>query len=109
IDWSWELLTPGEQVVLRRLAVFPEGCDLEAAESICAGDGVRREEILDLIARLVDRSLVVSRAPRFRLLETVAAYALERMAEAGELDVVRQRHAAHYLALAERAEPELRG
>jgi predicted ATPase/DNA-binding SARP family transcriptional activator len=109
IDWSWELLTPGEQIVLRRLAVHAEGCDIEAAEAICAGEGVRPGEVLDLLARLVDRSLVVSRPPRFRLLETVAAYGLERMAEAGELECVRQRHAAHYLAFAERAEPELRG
>ncbi|WP_142104391.1 BTAD domain-containing putative transcriptional regulator [Pseudonocardia cypriaca] len=109
IDWSWELLTPGEQIVLRRLAVHAEGCDLEAAEAICAGEGVRPGEVLDLLARLVDRSLVVSRPPRFRLLETVAAYGLERMVEAGELECVRQRHAAHYLAFAERAEPELRG
>ncbi len=109
IDWSWELLTPAERVVLRRLAVHAEGCDLEAAEAVCAGDGVRRDEVLDLLARLVDRSLVVSQAPRFRLLESVAAYGLERMAEVGELEVVRQRHSAHYLALAERAEPELRG
>ncbi|TWF79676.1 putative ATPase [Pseudonocardia hierapolitana] len=114
IDWSWELLTPGERVVLRRLAVHAEGCDLDAAEAVCAGEGVRREEVLDLLARLVDRSLVVSRptpdgAPRFRLLETVAAYGLERMADAGELELVRQRHSAHHLALAERAEPELRG
>ncbi|GAA5120895.1 BTAD domain-containing putative transcriptional regulator [Pseudonocardia adelaidensis] len=109
VDWSWELLTPGEQVVLRRLAVHPEGCDLEAAEAICAGGGVGPGEVLDLLTRLVDRSLVVAKAPRFRLLETVAAYGLERMAEAGELDRVRQRHSAHYLALAERAEPELRG
>jgi predicted ATPase/DNA-binding SARP family transcriptional activator len=109
IDWSWELLTPAERIVLRRLAVHAEGCDLEAAEAVCAGDGVRREEVLDLLARLVDRSLVVSQAPRFRLLETVAAYGLVRMAEVGELEVVRQRHSAHYLALAERAEPELRG
>ena len=109
IDWSWDLLTPAERVVLRRLAVHAEGCDLEAAETVCAGDGVRRGDVLDLLARLVDRSLVVSRPPRFRLLETVAAYGLERMAEAGELELVRQRHGRHYLALAERAEPELRG
>jgi predicted ATPase/DNA-binding SARP family transcriptional activator len=114
IDWSWGLLTPEERVVLRRLAVHPEGCDLEAAEAVCAGEGVRRGEVLDLLARLVDRSLVVSKttpggAPRFRLLETVAAYGLERMAEVGELELVRQRHSAHFLAVAERAEPELRG
>ncbi|TQM09153.1 BTAD domain-containing putative transcriptional regulator [Pseudonocardia kunmingensis] len=113
IDWSWGLLTPAERVVLRRLAVHPEGCDLDAAEAVCAGGGVGRGEVLDLLARLVDRSLVVSRpgpggSPRFRLLETVAAYGLERMAEVGELELVRRRHSRHYLALAEQAEPELR-
>ncbi|MHA6618851.1 BTAD domain-containing putative transcriptional regulator [Pseudonocardia sp. DLS-67] len=109
VDWSWELLTPGEQVVLRRLAVHPEGCDLEAAEAVCSGEDVRPGEVLDLLTRLVDRSLVVAQAPRFRLLETVAAYGLERMAEVGELERVRQRHSARFLAFAERAEPELRG
>jgi predicted ATPase/DNA-binding SARP family transcriptional activator len=114
IDWSWELLTDAERVVLRRLAVHPEGCDLPAAEAVCAGADTGSGEVLDLLARLVDRSLVVAQTgpggtPRFRLLETVAAYGLERMAEAGELELVRQRHSRHYLALAEQAEPELRG
>ena len=114
IDWSWELLTPAERTVLRRLAVHAEGCSLAAAESVCAGEGVRPDEVLDLLVRLVDRSLVVSQGPtsaepRFRLLETVAAYCLERLADVGEVEQVRQRHIHHYLALAERAEPELRG
>ncbi|MEU1120057.1 MULTISPECIES: BTAD domain-containing putative transcriptional regulator [unclassified Streptomyces] len=114
IDWSWELLTAPERIVLRRLAVHRDGCTLEAAEAVCAGDGVEGEEVLDLVTRLVDRSLVVmapgpaGTAPRYRLLESVAAYAMERLREAGDLDGVRDRHLRHYLDLAERAEPRLR-
>ncbi|MDX3105249.1 BTAD domain-containing putative transcriptional regulator [Nonomuraea angiospora] len=111
IDWSWELLTGPERVVLRRLAVHADGGTLEAAEEVSADPGV---DVLDVLARLVDRSLVVrvrapGAEPRYRLLESVAAYCLERLAEAGELDEVRLRHAAYYTALAERAEPYLRG
>ncbi|MGO1057241.1 BTAD domain-containing putative transcriptional regulator [Crossiella sp. CA198] len=103
IDWSWELLTAAERLVLSRLAVHAEGCTLAAAEAVCAGDGVRPEEVLDLLSRLVDRSLVTG-GPRYRLLESVAAYCLEKLAESGELDAVRQRHRSYYLALAEQAE-----
>ncbi|WP_431924860.1 BTAD domain-containing putative transcriptional regulator [Nonomuraea jabiensis] len=111
IDWSWELLTGPERVVLRRLAVHADGSTLEAAEEVSADPGV---DVLDVLARLVDRSLVVrvrapGAEPRYRLLESVAAYCLERLAEAGELDEVRLRHAAYYTELAERAEPYLRG
>ncbi|MER6946993.1 BTAD domain-containing putative transcriptional regulator [Nonomuraea sp. NPDC000554] len=107
IDWSWELLTGAERVVLRRLAVHADGCALEAAESVCAEPGL---DVLDLLGRLVDRSLVVRVAGgRYRLLESVAAYCLERLAEAGELAAVRMRHVRYYADLAERAEPHLRG
>ncbi|GAA3590865.1 hypothetical protein GCM10022419_087000 [Nonomuraea rosea] len=113
IDWSWELLSAPEQVVLRRLAVHADGCTLDAAEAVCAGAGVPREDVLDLVTRLVDRSLVVmvdrKEGPRYRLLESVAAYAMERLHEAEDLAGVRERHLLHYLGLAERAEPELRG
>ncbi|MFE2595559.1 BTAD domain-containing putative transcriptional regulator [Streptomyces sp. NPDC059396] len=109
IDWSWELLTVPERIVLRRLAVHTDGCTLEAAEAVCAGDGVAADDVLDLLARLVDRSLVVRTGARFRLLESVAAYAAERLREAGDETAVRHRHLAHYLDLAERAEPLLRG
>ncbi|MCL3992959.1 BTAD domain-containing putative transcriptional regulator [Streptomyces lavenduligriseus] len=113
IDWSWELLSAPERIVLRRLAAFSDGCDLEAAEAVCAGDGVACAEVPDLVTRLVDRSLVVVVAgptgPRYRLLESVAAYATERLHEMEDLAAVRDRHLRHYLALAERAEPELRG
>ncbi|SFB56238.1 Predicted ATPase [Amycolatopsis marina] len=114
IDWSWELLSEAEQAVLRRLAVHAEGCDLDAAEAVCAGAGVEPAEVLDLLARLVERSLVVchqqgAQGPRYRLLESVAAYCLERVREAGELARVRERHSRFYTDLAERAEHLLRG
>ncbi|HET9382028.1 MAG TPA: BTAD domain-containing putative transcriptional regulator, partial [Streptomyces sp.] len=113
IDWSWELLSAPERIVLRRLAVHSDGCDLAAAEAVCAGDGVDRDEVLDLVTRLVDRSLVVvvngPAGPRYRLLESVAAYATERLHEMQDLTAVRDRHLRHYLALAERAGTRLRG
>ncbi|MFD5201826.1 BTAD domain-containing putative transcriptional regulator [Streptomyces sp. NPDC058375] len=113
IDWSWELLGDPERVVLRRLAVHRDGCDLAAAEAVCAGDGVAREDVLDLVGRLVDRSLVVVATgpdgPRYRLLESVAAYATEQLHATEGLAAVRDRHLRHYLALARRAEPQLRG
>ncbi|GAA2460155.1 AfsR/SARP family transcriptional regulator [Streptomyces macrosporus] len=112
IDWSWDLLTAAEQTVLRRLAVHADGCSLEAAEAVCAGDGVKPSEVLDLLARLVDRSLVFvtheAYGPRYRLLESVAAYCLERL-RAGEYDRVRRTHAHYYASLAERADSFLRG
>ncbi|MER7614352.1 BTAD domain-containing putative transcriptional regulator [Nonomuraea wenchangensis] len=113
IDWSWELLGEPEQIVLRRLAVPAGGWTLDAAEAVCSGAGLPREEVLDLVTRLVDRSLVVMAdspaGPRYRLLESVAAYAAERLNEADELADVRERHLRHYLDLAEQAEPRLRG
>ncbi|MFC5749614.1 BTAD domain-containing putative transcriptional regulator [Actinomadura rugatobispora] len=111
IDWSWELLDGPERLVLRRLAVHADGCALEAAERICAEPGV---DVLDVLARLVDRSLVTvvrdgSGGTRYRLLESVAAYGLERLEEAGEGDAVRRRHARHYAGLAGRGTAGLRG
>ncbi|MFE6890037.1 BTAD domain-containing putative transcriptional regulator [Streptomyces sp. NPDC057694] len=112
LDWSWELLGVPEQAVLRRLAVHPDGCTLAAAEDVCAGGGVAREEVAGLVTRLVERSLVVAvpgPRPRYRLLESVAAYALERLAGQGETADLRERHLRYYLGLAERAAPRLRG
>ncbi|MGW0733070.1 BTAD domain-containing putative transcriptional regulator [Streptomyces sp. NPDC002851] len=114
LDWSWGLLGEAEQVVLRRLAVFADGCTLAAAEAVCAGGRVRRKEVLEMLGRLVDRSLVGQREGRYRLLETVAAYGAERLAEAGDADGVeerltRERHLAYYVEVVERAEERLRG
>jgi predicted ATPase len=113
IDWSWELLTDAERVVLRRLAVHADGCTLEAAEAVCAEDGLDVLDVLDLLARLVDRSLVVMvdgpGALRYRLLESVAAYCADRLREAGEFERVRRRHRRYYADLAEQAEPYLHG
>ncbi|WP_394618804.1 BTAD domain-containing putative transcriptional regulator [Lentzea sp. JNUCC 0626] len=113
IDWSWEPLGPVERAVLRRLAAHSDGCTLTAAEAVCAGGIVAADDVLDTVAGLVDRSLVtVVDTPdgtRYRLLESVAAYCRERLDEAGETENVQQAHRFHYTALAETAEPHLRG
>ncbi|WP_073907085.1 BTAD domain-containing putative transcriptional regulator [Streptomyces sp. CB00455] len=113
IDWSWGLLTEPERAVLRRLAVFAGGCTLSAAEEVCAAPDVPAGTVLDVVTRLVDRSLVTvlhgQDGPRYRTLESVAAYSLERLDEAGETRLVRRRHLDHYTELAERAEPLLYG
>ena len=110
IDWSWELLTEPERLVLRRLAITADGCSLPAAEAICAEDDL---DVLGLVARLVDRSLVVvTDGPdgrRYRLLESVAAYGLRRLRQAGEFGQVRLRHRRYYTNFAERAASRLRG
>ncbi|WP_131764053.1 BTAD domain-containing putative transcriptional regulator, partial [Actinomadura fibrosa] len=103
VDWSWGLLTGPERVALRRLAVHAGGCTVEAAEEV-GGSGA------GVLARLVDRSLVVRGGDgRYRLLESVAAYGLERLREAGEEDELRRRHVLYYTGLAERAARGLRG
>ncbi len=113
IDWSWELLTAAERAVLRRLAVHADGFTLAAAEVVCAQAGVDSAEVVDLLARLVDRSLVIaeerSGGVRYRLLESIAAYCLERLDEAGEAEYARRRHARFYTELAEEADRHLRG
>ena len=111
VDWSWDLLGDDERTVLRRLAVFNGGASPDAAEQICALDA-EPGQIIDLVASLVDKSLVTATGEadvRYHLLETVRAYAAERLAEAGEQDQVQAAHTRHFLGLAERAEPELRG
>ncbi|QYN35418.1 winged helix-turn-helix domain-containing protein [Pseudonocardia sp. DSM 110487] len=113
IDWSWELLTTDERVVLRRLAVHVDGCTLAAAEAVSADEVVPAGSVVGVLVRLVDRSLVSvvegPDGPRYRLLESVGAYCVERLREAGEAEHVRERHRRHYTALAERIAPQLRG
>ncbi|WP_282691937.1 BTAD domain-containing putative transcriptional regulator [Streptomyces sp. CC208A] len=111
VDWSWDLLDGPERAVLRRLAVFTGGCDLEAAEAVCAGP--EGADVLDALGALVDKSLVVAvpeeDGMRFRLLETVAEYAAERLDEAGERAAAERAHLTYYRELARRTDPGLRG
>jgi len=111
IDWSYDLLDERERAVLRRLAVFAGGWTLEAAEAVCASGELREVDVLDLLTALVEKSLVVLDAAggRYRLLYTVSQYAQERLNDSGEEEQTRTRHLAFYLALAEKARPELVG
>jgi hypothetical protein len=111
VDWSWELLTGGEQMVLRRLSVFSGGASLEAAERVCAGDAVKQDEVLELLTSLADKSLLRTEgdgSPRYRMLGTIREYAADRLTEAGESGLVRQAHLGYFTELAESAEPHLR-
>ena len=114
MDWSHDLLSEDERIASRRLSVFAGGWTLEAAETVCAGEGIEEGEVMDLLASLVDKSLVLVTEPRdgearYRLLETVRQYALEKLEGSGEAGEVRRRHAAWFLALAEEAGPLMMG
>lgn len=111
IDWSYDLLIEPERALLRRLSVFAGGWTLEAAEAVAAGGEIAEPDVLDLLSRLVEKSLVAADldAARYRLLETVRRYALDRLGRAGEEARTRSRHLAFYLALAEKARPQLVG
>ena len=113
IDWSHDLLSAPERTLFRRLSVFAGGFSLEAAETICAGGEIDAMDVLDLLARLVDKSLVITEEldgdVRYRMLETIHAYSRERLMQSGEEDTVRSQHVQWYLRLAEEAEPALRG
>ncbi len=106
LQWSHDLLTLPEQVLLRRLAVFAGGFELAAAEAVCADEQLPAQAIADVAARLVEKSLVstdgASRAPRYQLLESVRLFAGERLLEAGERERLVRRHSLWALALAER-------
>ncbi len=113
VDWSHGLLTGPEQTVFRRLSVFAGGFDLNAAEEVCSGEGVAAHQVLDLLALLIDKSLVQmdeqDHSSRYRMLETVRAYAQRRLTAAMEDAAVRRRHRDHYLGVAEAAAPNLEG
>jgi predicted ATPase/DNA-binding winged helix-turn-helix (wHTH) protein len=105
LDWSHGLLGPDERTVFRRLGVFSGGCTVEAAQQVSGDEQLDEWAVLDHLGALVDKSLVVADGedrPRYRLLESARAYALEKLAETGETDVLARRHAAFYAARFER-------
>lgn len=104
VDWSHGLLAPTERILFRRLAVFVGGFELDAVAAIAAGDGLESDQILDVLTLLIDKSLVIAtetgNRTRYRLLETVREYALEKLHEADEPDTLRTRHRDFYAATA---------
>ncbi|QLY34144.1 AfsR/SARP family transcriptional regulator [Nocardia huaxiensis] len=127
VDWSWELLSDAERSVLRRLAVFAGGASLEAAEQVCASTeygsdrtagteasgnaGVEQWEVLDLLTALTEKSLLLVTevdGPRYRMLDTIRRYALDRLHESGDADAARRAHLSYFTGLAATAEPQLR-
>jgi len=113
IDWSYGLLSEAERELFRRVSVFVGGWTLEASVAVCAGVDVDRYDIVELLGRLVDKSLCLidgeGSDPRYRLLETIRQYGFEKLAETSEGQVVRARHRDFYLGFAEDAEPRLQG
>jgi predicted ATPase/class 3 adenylate cyclase len=109
IDWSHDLLAEDERAVFRRLAAFVGGCSLEAAEVVCAGAPVDAEAVVDVLSRLVDKSLLVAEMDaeeaRYRQLETIREYARDRLIDAGEASDTLRRHRDWYLAMVGRAAP----
>jgi predicted ATPase/DNA-binding SARP family transcriptional activator len=117
VDWSYDLLTPAEQTLFRRMALFAGGALLDGVEAVCADDSspgaVAGEAIFDLLQRLVDKSMLFVRLEgdetRYGMLETIRAYGLDRLSEAEEVERFARGHAHFYAALAAQAEPELVG
>jgi predicted ATPase/class 3 adenylate cyclase len=113
IDWSYDLLSEPERVALRRASVFAGTFDLAAAEAVVSAGDIESSDVVDLLTQLVDKSLLdvdpVAAGVRYRLLETIRQYAEERLEASGEMAALRGRHLTHYLKLAEKAGPHLRG
>ncbi|GAA0371234.1 winged helix-turn-helix domain-containing protein [Actinoallomurus spadix] len=103
VAWSWDLLTPEERAAARRFAVFTGGASFEAVEAVCG------EDAADALPDLVDKSFVEADGARYRMFETIGLFCAERLAETGEPERVRAAHARHFLDLARRADPHLRG
>ncbi len=113
VDWSYDLLFDDERKLFARLSVFSGGCELAAAEAVCSDDQVPRDEILDTLSRLVDKSLVTvdigSTPARYSQLQTLWEYAREHLVDSVEAAEVQERHARWYLAMGEEGRPGLRG
>ena len=113
LDWSYDLLPEDARLLMRRLSVFAGGFTLEAAETICSDELLKPGAVLELLARLVDRSLVTvdqqGEDERYRTLETIREYARDKLAEAGELERLRSCHLDYFVGLVKRAESEWYG
>src|SRR5262249_3183150 len=113
IDWSYALLAEPERVLFRRLGVFAGGWSIESAEAVCPGPGLEAADTLYLLGALLDKSLVTAAesdgSRRYRLLETIREFAVDRLMASDEVLAVRHRHAAYFVGLAELADPKLRG
>jgi non-specific serine/threonine protein kinase len=113
MDWSYELLPEKERVLFRRLAVFAGGFTMEASESVCAGDNLQGDEILDLLSELADKSLLSvaegDEQARYRLLETIRQYAHEKLEQSADGEGARGRHREFFMQSAERAREQLEG
>ena len=118
VDWSWDLLSEPERALWRRFAVFHGGADVSAVEQVCvshiepsarSGAVAGWSDGIDLLGALVDKSLLVLAGGRYRMLETIREYGLQRLAEAGEAEEMRRAHAAYLVRLAAEADPHLRG
>jgi predicted ATPase/DNA-binding SARP family transcriptional activator len=112
IDWSWKLLADSEAILLRRLSIFAGGWTLDAAESVCTGNDIDSQQVLEVMTQLAEKSLVVvnqdtGRARRYHLLEMVRQYAQEKLVEAGEEENIRVQHLRYFLNLSEQIEHEL--
>ena len=112
IDWSYDLLSEQERILLRRLSAFAGGRTLEAVEAVCSDEKLPDFEVIDILTTLVDKSLVTvekspGKEPRYTFLESVWNYAREKLAEAGESDLLRTRHLEYFLRIAEEAAPNL--
>ena len=113
IDWSYDLLSDDEKALFCAVSVFAGGFTLETAEQVCAGEDIPARDVLDLLTSLADKSLVIpeerASATRYRMLETVQQYAAQELQQLGNQAHWDRRHDAHFLALAEEAEPRLTG
>ncbi len=114
IDWSYDLCMEEERLLWQRVSVFHGGLDLEAAEEVCSGDGIAREDVLDLISGLIEKSVLIREerqrtGVRYRLLDTIREYARERLVESGQEAALQRRHRDHFRRRAARARAEVFG
>ncbi|MEJ2735184.1 MAG: LuxR C-terminal-related transcriptional regulator [Anaerolineae bacterium] len=114
IDWSYDLLKPEEQTLLHRLAIFEAGCNLDMAEAVCSGGGIGQAEVLDLLSSLVTKSLLLSETvgraqARYRLLDTIREYSLEKLTASGEEARLRDRHLDWFVERVEGTTAKLHG